>query len=217
MIYVSAFLLSCCKKILYICAKYSAFQFYRCLRTYDRYPTLSWHRHTKTCRAQSNPIFCPFSRLTRLFVSVSSIFSPLPLHSPLLTVQESLLSSWPEGATGCWCQFQGHQMGGVIIIAPPLSCQCARQQNKRDPLEVLIKSLGLWSWSKRKNLNTVQNQRGMSQREPRRMETTAIQRTSSAPALPWCVDVRSTGVWAVFDLIGASRGLGQWVTQWCCC
>lgn len=207
------FFFSRCKKIIQNCAVHS---FYRCLWTYDRYPTVSWHRHTKTCTVKNKPIFCLFSQLARPFVSVSFIFSPLPLCSPLLTIQESLLSSWPEGATGCRCQFQGHQMGAVIIIAPPLSCQCARQQNKRDPLEVPIKSFGLWSWSKRKNLNSVQNQRGMSQREPQAMEMTAIQKTSSAPPLPWCVDVRGTGVWAVFDLIAVRRRVREWVMQWCC-
>ena len=104
----------------------------------------------KTWTPRGNHIFCLFPRLTRLSVSVSSI-SSLHLSSLLfLTIQDSLFSSWPEGATGCWCQIRGHRMGAVIIIARTLSCQCALQQNNRDPLEVLIKSFGLWSGGKRR-------------------------------------------------------------------
>lgn len=83
------------------------------------------------------------------FATLSSVFSPLPLCPPFLTLQESLFSSWTKSAIGHRCQFQGHRMGAVIIIALPPTCQYTRQQNKRDLLEFSIKSLGLWSQSKR--------------------------------------------------------------------
>lgn len=196
------------------CGKYyDTFHFYRCPWTYDRYPTVSRHRHKKTCTAQSNPIFCLFSRLTRLFVSVSSIFSLLLLCSPLLTVQESPLSSWPEGATGCWCQFQGHQMGTVIIIAPPLSCQCARQQNKRDPLEAPIKSFGLWSWSKKeKPKHCAKSTRNVLKRAPENGNDSHPEDIPGSSVL-----MSGAQVFGPFDPISVSRGLREWVMQWCCC
>lgn len=140
----------------------------------------------------------PFSACSpNCLASLSACPSSFLVHLSallFLTIQESLLSSWPEGATGCLCQLQGHQMGAVIIIASPLSCQCARQRKQRQILwKSRSKALAFDHGAKGKEpKQCAKSTRNVP--DGRRREW-KWQPSSRHPPLPWRVDVRSTGVW----------------------
>lgn len=132
-----------------------------------------------------------------------------PSACPLLTIQESLLSSWPwacgwppvpaPGTPNGSCNY--HCSTAVLSVRSPAKQEGILWKSRS-------KALAFDHEAKGKNLNNVQDQRGMSQREPRPED---ILRSSSA-AVCWCQGHRCLGcVWFI------RRRVRGWVMPRCCC
>lgn len=108
--------------------------------------------------------------------------------------QDSFLSSWPKGAC-CFCQLGGHQNGSrnYHCFTTSVLSGCSPAGTETNPLDVPIKSFGLWSQGKKRSPNNVQKTNKECPADKQHGANGSDNHPADTPPLTWCVGVRSAG------------------------